>query len=574
MSEAKRPIEAIADLCGLFARDESEKANVAAVDILKRYFGAEEAALFYVNGRKEFRFCLAGTEFPIGLPEARWRESVGPVRSAPAVSRFGPWSLPGFGSPREFWISSELYTSEGNLSFVLLGRSSEPWSAEEVDALSAIARAITPIVDVRIEREREEYVRHQVETMLAESEKKLRAFFEDSRDMIYTANSDDVVTMVNAAGLLFTGRSEKYEVLGHPFSELVLNPEDRECFLRRIREADFVADYEIILKRSDGTTVFGLETAHVLRDAKGEIVETQGIIKDISERIRNERELWKANLELAEANLKLQQTHVIMVQQEKLASIGQLAAGIAHEINNPVGFLKSNSATIEKYIRSIREGWEEARRGAGPVIDEIERRLDLGYAFSQFDEVFAESTEGFARIMSIVGNLKKFSRIDATSGFELYDVNKGIESSLVVAWNEIKYVAEVRQRLGELPKVRARGGEINQVILNILVNAAQAIEAQKRSERGLIEIQTEAHGDSISIRISDDGPGIPDSIRNKVFDPFFTTKDPGKGTGLGLSISYDIVVTKHRGKISLESGAGTGTTFIIELPIDGPPSPQ
>jgi two-component system NtrC family sensor kinase len=574
MSEAKRPIEAIADLCGLFARDESEKANVAAVDILKRYFGAEEAALFYVNGRKEFRFCLAGTEFPIGLPEARWRESVGPVRSAPAVSRFGPWSLPGFGSPREFWISSELYTSEGNLSFVLLGRSSEPWSSEEMDALSAIARAITPIVDVRIEREREEYVRHQVETMLAENEKKLRAFFEDSRDMIYTANSDDVVTMVNAAGLLFTGRSEKYEVLGHPFSELVLNPEDRECFLRRIREADFVADYEIILKRSDGTTVFGLETAHVLRDAKGEIIETQGIIKDISERIRNERELWKANLELAEANLKLQQTHVIMVQQEKLASIGQLAAGIAHEINNPVGFLKSNSATIEKYIRSIREGWEEARRGAGPVIDEIERRLDLGYAFSQFDEVFAESTEGFARIMSIVGNLKKFSRIDATSGFELYDVNKGIESSLVVAWNEIKYVAEVRQRLGELPKIRARGGEINQVILNILVNAAQAIEAQKRSERGLIEIQTEARGDSISIRISDDGPGIPDSIRNKVFDPFFTTKDPGKGTGLGLSISYDIVVTKHRGKISLESGAGTGTTFIIELPIDGPPSPQ
>jgi PAS domain S-box-containing protein len=563
-------IEAVAELCRIFAEDDSEKANIAAIDIFKRYFEAEGAALFYVNGRKEFRFCLAGTAFPIALPEARWRESIGPVRSAPAVSRFGPWALPGFGDPLAFWMSSELYASESNLSFVLLGRSSGAWSDEEASSLSSIARTIAPIIDVRIEREREEFVRRQVEAHLAENEKRLRSFFEDSRDMIYTANGQDLMTGINAAGLALTGRSEKHEILGHPFADLVLNGDDRECFLRRIREDGFAADYEIVLKRKDGSTVFGLETAHALKGPQGEIVEVQGIIKDISERILHERELWKANLELAEANRKIQATQLIMVQHEKLASIGQLAAGIAHEINNPMGFLKSNEATLEKYLRKVRAAWEEARAVAGDSIAEIEERLDLGYAFAQFDAIFSESAAGFARIMRIVSNLKKFSRIDTRDEFELYDVNEGIESSLVVAWNEIKFVADVQKSLGEIPKIKAMGGEINQVILNVLVNAAQAIEAQKKPDKGHIAIETRTRDDSVVIEICDDGPGIPEAIRTKVFDPFFTTKEPGKGTGLGLSISYDIIVTKHGGKLSIESEEGKGTTFVIELPIAGP----
>jgi PAS domain S-box-containing protein len=573
IARATRLLEATAELCRLFAQDESEKADLAAVEVLKRFFGVEGAALFYVNGLSEYRFCLAGAEFPIALSEARWRESIGPVHKGSGVSRFGPWSLPAFGGPLPCWISIELYSSGSNLGYLLLGKSSGPWNEEEELALSSIASTIAPIVGVRIEREKEEYVRRQTELRLSESEKRLRAFFEDSRDMIYTANAEDIVSSINAAGLALTGRTEKHEVLGHPFSGLALNPADREFFLGRIREEGFVEDYEIVLAKKDGSTVFCLETAHTLKGPKGEIVELQGIIKDISERIKNEGELWKTNLELAEANQRLQQTQVLMVQHEKLASIGQLAAGIAHEINNPVGFLKSNHVILEKYTLKLREAWAAARIAAGPAIEAIETKMDLAFVFSEFDTIFAESADGFSRIMRIVSNLKSFSRIDQGSDFELYDINGGIESTLVVARNEIKYVADVQKKLGELPQIRAMGGEINQVILNILVNGAQAIEAQKRPEKGLIEIETLLKGERVQVIIHDNGPGIPEAIRTRIFDPFFTTKEPGKGTGLGLSISYDIIVTKHMGKLAVESEPGEGTTFIIELPVAGPPVP-
>ena len=179
--------------------------------------------LFFISaGGKNSVFCLAGTEFPIGLPEARWRESVGPVRSAPAVSRFGPWALPGFGAPLAYWMSSELHVSDDHLSFILLGTSSTPWKDEDGGALSSIALTIAPIVDIRIETgARGVRTATKPRSFWRRAKKRLRSFFEDSRDMIYTTNSEDIVTSINAAGLVLTGRSEKHEVLGHPFSALV-----------------------------------------------------------------------------------------------------------------------------------------------------------------------------------------------------------------------------------------------------------------------------------------------------------------------------------------------------------------
>jgi len=423
-----------------------------------------------------------------------------------------------------------------------------------------------------MEREREARELKAVEANLAESERRFRTIFEGARDMIYTANAEDVVTSINAAGVALTGHRNKSEILGNKFSELVLNPDDREIFLRKLRDDRFVDDYEIILKAADGASVFCLENATTFKDDAGVIVEVHGIVKNISDRVESERQLWKANLELAETNLKLQATQLFMVQHEKLASIGQLAAGIAHEINNPLGFLKSNHAMLEKYFRSVRELWGEVAASPGTPLMASARLDKLDKLFSKADGVFAESNEGFARIMAIVANLKSFSRVDRSGDFEDYDLNVGIESTLTVAWNEIKYVAELKKELGELPPLRAKGGEINQVILNILVNAAQAIEGQKRKEKGSITIRTRTRAGRAILEIIDDGPGIPEAIRNRIFDPFFTTKEPGKGTGLGLSISYDIIVAKHMGAISVEEAKGGGTVFTIELPIDGPPA--
>lgn len=558
-----------ATLCSIYASDASDRATVASVNIIKTSFRADTVALFYVNANMEFCYCLSGTDFPIMIPETRWRESVRQLAGEPEVARFGPWAPPGMDVQLPSWVSYRLYSVENQEGYIFLGKAKGDWDEEAVRDLVSVEDTIAPIIRVRREREIEERVRQEAEKRLAGNERRLRAFLEGSRDMIYAVDAEDVITEINTAGVNLLRRSGKEDLVGKPFSDFVHNPEDRELLLRRVKEVGYASDYEIVLERGDGSVVFCLETAFAIRNPSGNIIELQGIIKDITDRMSRESALWKTNIELADANLKIQSAQALMVQQEKLASIGQLAAGVAHEINNPLGFLKSNHEMLVKFEKTIRSAWEEVKAGSGAFAAEIERRRNLPYLFSEIDKMFVESDEGFGRIMRIVSNLKSFSRVEQGAEQEPYDVNAGIESTLVVARNEIKYVADVRKDLGELPQINARGGEVNQVILNILVNAAQAIEAQKRKDKGLIEIRTGTAGDHVVITIHDDGPGIPQEIRSRIFDPFFTTKEPGKGTGLGLSISYDIIVSKHGGQLTVDSSPGSGTTFTVELPIAG-----
>jgi len=565
-----RMLKLTTELYGIFARDSSETATIAAANILKSSFMADSASLFYVNSKREYLYCIAGTDFPIALPESRWRDCVRPAAGNATVARFGPWSPPGLDVALPFWVSYRLYSEESEGGYIFLGKKAGEWSAEEEADLVAVAKSISPIVRIRRERLIEELVRQETEEKLAGNEKRLRTFVEGSRDMIYTADSRDIVTEINAAGLALLGRTDKADIVGRPFAAFADNPRDRESLLRRVRELGYAADFEIVLSRADGSRVFCLETSYAIRDGTGGIIELQGIVKDITERIYNENALWKTNLELAEANIKLQRTQALMIQQEKLASIGQLAAGIAHEINNPLSFLKSNHETFARNWKKMRKTWEDAESPPAKDLEEVKRRDDLPYLFAEVEKMLDESDDGFARIIHIVSNLKSFSRAGQGADFGLYDVNAGIESTLVVARNEIKYVADIKKDLGELPQIRARGSEVNQVILNILVNAAQAIEGQKRKEKGLIGIRTSVSGDRAIIEISDDGPGIPEPLSLKIFDPFFTTKEPGKGTGLGLSISYDIIVTKHRGHLEVGPSPAGGASFTIELPISGP----
>jgi len=563
-----RHVSLTIELSRIYLKDDSEQANLTAIESLLHTFNATSSSLFYVNAENHFKFCLSGTDFPITLGEERWRESLASRTLPDSVFSFSDWIPPGFDKTIQFWISAPLNMSCTERGYVFLGRDNEPWNENDKTAFLSAIDVVSELLEIRNARDLETISRRAAEKTLEANKHRMEVFFESSHDMIYTTDVNNRFTSINQAGLKLFGISKMEDVIGHKFTEYLKNEDTGEFFMKKILKDGYIADHEIILKRTDGTVVFCLETSHVIIGDDGNIVEIQGFVKDISDRIKNESELWKMNLELAQVNLKLQQTQALMVQHEKLASIGQLAAGVAHEINNPLGFLKSNQEMLRKFLTTIKMAYQTVMIAPNAELIKVSNELDLGYVFEECGKIFDESDEGFARIMRIVSNLMSFSRTNQNQEFDLYDVNAGIESTLVVAWNEIKYVAEIVKNLGEIPKIYARGGEVNQVILNILVNAAQAIAGQKRQEKGSINISTKFVNDHVVILISDDGPGIPGEIRSRIFDPFFTTKEPGKGTGLGLSISYDIIVTKHKGKISVESEVGKGTTFKIELPVE------
>jgi signal transduction histidine kinase len=250
-------------------------------------------------------------------------------------------------------------------------------------------------------------------------------------------------------------------------------------------------------------------------------------------------------------------------------------------MNTPVGFVASNFETLEGYVKKIRSLLARYEELVGQIktredpqlrsmVDGLDRLRDdvrIGFILEDLQGLFDDSREGLERVTSIVQNLRHFSRVDQPGSRDEYDLNKGIEATLVVARNEIKYDAEVKTELSELPLVFCHSGQINQVLLNILVNAAQAIRSQGRGERGTITVRTYACDGEVVCEIADDGPGIPPENLSRIFDPFFTTKPPGKGTGLGLSVSYDIVVRKHKGKLQVDSTVGAGAKFTIRLPL-------
>ncbi|MHB1400012.1 MAG: response regulator [Trichloromonadaceae bacterium] len=279
---------------------------------------------------------------------------------------------------------------------------------------------------------------------------------------------------------------------------------------------------------------------------------------------------YQAELEeqVAATTAQLQATHDRMLQGEKLAALGQLAAGVAHEINNPVGFVDSNLGTLARYLESLLaylKLQEEAIASAcqEPLRQELaqhRRRLKLDQICDDVQPLLAESREGTGRIKAIVQSLKTFARVD-DGELQLSDINAGLESTINICWNEIKYVATLKREYGELPPARVFPQQLNQVFMNLLVNAAQAIEGQ-----GVITVRTWHRDQAIFVAIADTGRGIPPELQQKIFEPFFTTKEAGKGTGLGLSILADIL-RKHQGEIWLESVPGAGTTFTLKLPL-------
>lgn len=342
---------------------------------------------------------------------------------------------------------------------------------------------------------------------------------------------------------------------------------------------------EYFHERRNGTAFWWDVSLAPVKDDKGEIIYILGITDDITEKKNMLRILNNKNVELKDTVKRLKDTQMKLIQEDKMASIGQLSAGIAHEINNPLGFVISNFTSLKKYInkfenvisayRSFKSSLENSPdinlENEITTINEIENKNKLDFILEDLKELLADTTEGLERVRKIVLALRMFSHENNGNEFEEYDINLGLKNTLIIANNEIKYTANVETNLENVPLVEANSNEINQVLLNILVNASHAIKekvTENSDKFGIIKIHTYKDEKYIYCSIEDDGVGIPQENINKVFNPFFTTKSIGKGTGLGLSISYDIIKNKHKGDLIIESTVNIGTKVIIKIPIN------
>jgi PAS domain S-box-containing protein len=292
------------------------------------------------------------------------------------------------------------------------------------------------------------------------------------------------------------------------------------------------------------------------------------VFTDITSRKRAEREAQKNYAEMKALNRKLEDAQNQLLQSEKMASIGQLAAGVAHEINNPIGYVHSNLGSLNKYIRTLLGIIETYEKAEASIIDSealsrvqaAKREADLEFLREDVNALLSESQEGISRVKKIVQDLKDFSHVDEAE-WQWTDLHHGLDATLNIVWNELKYKTEVIKEYGSLPEIECFPSQLNQVFMNLLVNAGHAIET-----RGTITIRTGAEGEQVWVEIADSGKGIAPEHLTRIFEPFFTTKPVGKGTGLGLSVSYNIV-QKHHGRIEVESEIGKGTTFRVWLPI-------
>jgi signal transduction histidine kinase len=344
-----------------------------------------------------------------------------------------------------------------------------------------------------------------------------------------------------------------------------------------------ISELEIYLRNMAAKIRRRESSLHEARDQQK--VANEQLVQLVQKITRRETSLRQAKNELEALNGQIIEQQQLLVQAEKMASVGQLAAGVAHEINNPTGFVMGNLEILVEYKDSIQcllKGYEaleadiESLGNDAEIPDSdtllstlekvrlIKSEQDIAYIMADIDTLLVDSLLGTERIHNIVKDLKSFSRVDDGDTKEVELNEEVIETALRLVWNEMKYKCTLKKSLTALPLINCRPGELSQVIMNLLINACDAIE-----QEGEVTLSSYFENASISIQVSDTGVGISEEHMLKLFDPFFTTKDIGKGTGLGLSISHGIV-RRHGGSLTVSSQLGKGTTFTVNLPIEAP----
>lgn len=446
-------------------------------------------------------------------------------------------------------------------------------------------------------QEHHEIMQSNLYSALRESESRFKELAENISALIWITNANHMPIFCNR--FWFATFKLQPEIPSREQWLNAIHPKDRDKVTQTyIRAAEERSKFKIQYRLLDdnGKVTWIYETAAPRVRKNGSFAGLMGCGMDITSQKQAETLLARSNAQLEEdvqkrtqqlieinqtleleknqqllLNSQLKETQVHLVQSEKMASIGQLAAGVAHEINNPIGYINSNLTSLKNYIDNllalvaIYEKAEATNTDTDQLaqINAFKQEIDLEFLKTDVLDLLEESHEGTTRVKQIVQDLKDFSHLGSDDDWQWTDLHVGLETTLNIVNNEIKYKAKIVKEFGCLPEVKCLPHQLNQVFMNLLVNAAHAIEKE-----GVITLRTGTENDHAWVEISDTGNGIAPEHQSKIFDPFFTTKPVGKGTGLGLSVSYSII-KKHQGEIQLTSQLGQGTTFRIVLPIAG-----
>lgn len=404
---------------------------------------------------------------------------------------------------------------------------------------------------------------------LAERSELVNLLLDSAPGAMYGIDADGNCTFCNPAGLRLLGYESSDEILGKKSHQLVHHtrpdgsayPKEECPVFRSFRDGHDAHVEDELFWRKDGSS-FPVEYSSRQMRRDGRILGAVVSFEDITNRKRQDMELRHS---------------------QKLEAVGRLAAGVAHEINTPIQFVGDNTRFLQnsfhdelQLVHKYQELYTAATAGeiSPQLLQElaaVREKADWDYLEQEIPRAMEQMLEGLSRVSTIVRGMKEFSHVDRTNEKTPGDLNRALESTLIVALNELKYVADVETQFGELPPVLCHLGDLNQVFLNLLVNSAHAIDDVIKSTggKGKITVRTRVNEDCVEIAISDTGGGIPGEIQEKIFDPFFTTKGVGKGTGQGLALARAIVVEKHGGTLTFETQPGKGTTFLIRLPLSG-----
>ncbi len=437
-----------------------------------------------------------------------------------------------------------------------------PFLKEERNLIVAITEQLGKIIEKK-----------QMEAELEKERNLLKAVIDNLPDYIYVKDKNSVFIAANKAVAEMMGAKTPAELIGKTDFEYFPEDEAEKFFADEqhvLRSGRAIIQVEESIRSNTGEKTWLSTTKVPVKGKNGNIIWIVGMGRDITKRKTAEGDRIYLEKQLQ--------------QSQKLKAIGTLAAGIAHEINTPMQFIGDNVRFLSEVTSNLIElnntkkalfdecGQCENAAGILKIVFDAEREIDLVYLTEEIPRAILQTNEGIERVTKIVNAMKNFSRIDTEEETKA-DINRAIESTVTVSRNEWKYVADVKTDLdSSLPLVSCFLGDINQVVMNLIVNAAHAISEVvdgRGQDKGLITVSTCREDNNVVIKVTDTGPGIPDDIWDKIFVPFYTTKEVGKGTGQGLSMAYSAVVEKHGGSITFETEKGTGTTFIIKLPVDG-----